>query len=40
MKFIRTVIRLLKICKQYRIPFNDLPYVLEEYIAYDNDDEW
>jgi DNA repair ATPase RecN len=29
-----------KICKKYRIPIKDLPEILEEYIAYDNDDEW
>ena len=29
-----------KICKKYRIPLKDLPEILEEYIAYDNDDEW
>ena len=29
-----------KICKKYRIPIKDLPEILEEYIAYDNDDDW
>lgn len=29
-----------KICEKYRIPLKDLPEILEEYIAYDNDDEW
>ena len=29
-----------KICEKYRIPLKDLPEILEEYIAYDNDDDW
>ena len=29
-----------KICKKYRIPIKDLPEILEEDIAYDNDDNW
>ena len=29
-----------KVCEKYRIPIKDLPEILEEYIAYDNDDEW
>ena len=37
---LRTIIRLRRVCRKYRIPFNDLLCVLEEYIAYDNDDEW
>ncbi|WP_296882192.1 hypothetical protein [uncultured Methanobrevibacter sp.] len=36
--FIRTLMKLRKICRKYRIPFNDLPDVLEEYIAYDNEE--
>ena len=34
----RTVRSLEKICKKYNIPFNDLPGVLEEYIATDNEE--
>ena len=37
---LKTIITLRKICRKYRIPFDDLPGVLEEYIAYDNDDDW
>ena len=37
---LKTIITLRKICRKYRIPFDDLPGVLEEYIAYDNDDYW
>lgn len=33
---IRTVRRLKSVCKEYRIPFNDLPEVLIEYIYEDN----
>ena len=29
-----------KVCEKYRIPLKDLPEILEEYIAYDNDDDW
>jgi hypothetical protein len=29
-----------KICEKYHIPLKDLPEILEEYIAYDNDDDW
>ena len=35
-----TLIRLIRVCRKYRIPFRDLPFILEEYIAYDNDDNW
>ena len=35
-----TIIRLYHICRKYRIPFKDLPMILEEYISYDNDDNW
>lgn len=34
----RTVNRLQKVCNKYDIPFNDLPEVLEEYIATDNEE--
>lgn len=27
-----------EICKKYRIPLDDLPEVLEEYIDYDNEE--
>ena len=33
-----TIQKLLKICIQYNIPFKDLPEVLEEYIATDNEE--
>lgn len=29
-----------EVCDKYRIPLKDLPEILEEYIAYDNDDQW
>ena len=29
-----------EVCDKYRIPLKDLPEILEEYIAYDNDDNW
>lgn len=29
-----------EICNKYKIPLKDLPEVLEEYIALDNDDQW
>ena len=35
-KQIKVFFELKKICKKYRIPFNDLPEVLEEYIYEDN----
>lgn len=35
---IKTIMKLKKICNKYRIPFDDLPDVLEEYIAYDNEE--
>ena len=28
------------VCTKYNIPLKDLPEILEEYIAYDNDDNW
>lgn len=34
----RTINRLQKVCNKYDIPFNDLPEVLEEYIATDNEE--
>ena len=36
--YIQTIQKLRQICQKYRIPFNDLPEVLEEYIAYDNEE--
>ena len=33
-----TIQHLQNICKDYNIPFNDLPEVLEEYIATDNEE--
>ena len=33
---VRTLIRLIRVCREYHIPFNDLPEVLEEYIYEDN----
>ena len=33
---LRTLIRLKRLCRKYRIPFRDLPEVLEEYIYEDN----
>ena len=33
-----TIQNLQKICKKYKIPFYDLPGVLEEYISYDNEE--
>jgi len=36
--FILTILKLRTVCIKYRIPFNDLPEVLEEYIAYDNEE--
>ena len=33
-----TIKKLQNICQKYRIPFNDLPEVLEEYIATDNEE--
>jgi hypothetical protein len=35
-RMLRTVIRLKRLCRKYRIPFRDLPEVLEEYIYEDN----
>ena len=35
-RMVRTIIRLYKVCRRYRIPFKDLPEVLEEYIYEDN----
>ena len=34
----QTLDQLQKICNKYDIPFNDLPEVLEEYIATDNEE--
>lgn len=34
---IKTIIELKKVCRKYRIPFEDLPAVLEEYIYNDNE---
>lgn len=34
----QAVNKLQKICNKYDIPFNDLPEVLEEYIATDNEE--
>ena len=34
----QAVNKLQNICQKYRIPFNDLPEVLEEYIATDNEE--
>ncbi len=31
---------IVEVCRKYKIPLKDLPSVLEEYIAYDNDDDW
>ena len=33
-----TIKKLQNICNKYDIPFNDLPEVLEEYIATDNEE--
>ena len=33
---IKTIIELHKLCNKYRIPFKDLPAVMEEYIYEDN----
>lgn len=35
-KSIKTILQLKTICRKYRIPFHDLPEVLEEYIYEDN----
>ena len=29
-----------KVCDKYNIPLKDLPEILEEYIAYNDDDNW
>ena len=34
---LKTIIKLKRICRKYRIPFKDLPEVLEEYIYSDNE---
>ena len=35
-RFILTLLKLRTICIKYRIPFEDIPDVLEEYIYEDN----
>ena len=35
-KMVKTIIELIRVCRKYRIPFKDLPEVLEEYIYEDN----
>jgi hypothetical protein len=39
-KFNETLKPIRKVCGKYNIPLKDLPEILEEYIAYDNDDNW
>ena len=39
-KFDETLKPIRKVCDKYNIPLKDLPEILEEYIAYDNDDNW
>ena len=39
-KFDETLKPIRTVCTKYSIPLKDLPEILEEYIAYDNDDNW